>query len=372
MPPPPGADVAMHALHRVARYLVSDAGADVGGALAVLGLALDADAVAFAPAGDLGGGARAWTRDPAAHRHAPDSPAPPRTRTTAGRGGGHLDLPVVAADGRTIGTIRVEGGAAADLAGGPGALVGDVIAAHLGRPAAPPDERAARDVVEALDAERERIGQDLHDNVGQLLTSVRMLSEGLAEDPSLAQALGGLDETAGRIAAYAAEALDRVRSACRGLVPPPFPAGGVAGALADLAEHADALGPARCEFQHDAGADLADPDAALQAYRIAQEAVANALRHAGATAVQIRLGRDAGRVVVEVADDGVGFAADAERGRSLGLPGMARRARSVGATLDVGPRPGGGTTVRAAFPAPPPSASNTPGPDAHGRDSGDG
>ncbi len=203
-----------------------------------------------------------------------------------------------------------------------------------------------RRLVNVLEDQQERIGRDLHDSVGQLLTGVRMLSEGLAR-----RAEGGAEEeTAARIAAYSAEALDRVRAICHGLVPPHLYSEGAAGALAELVEHVDALGSVRCVFRQDPSADLSDPAAALQAYRVVQEAVSNALRHSGARVIWVYLGQDEGDVVVEVEDDGVGFELSADRARSIGLYGMSRRASSVGASLAIETTPGAGTTVRLTFP----------------------
>lgn len=203
-----------------------------------------------------------------------------------------------------------------------------------------------RQLVSVLEEQQERIGRDLHDSVGQLLTGVRMMSGGLA-----AQAAGTeLAETAARIAAYSGEALDRVREICHGLVPPQLYSEGAAVALAELADHVDRLGPVRCVFRQDDHADLRDPEAALQAYRIVQEAVSNALRHSGGETVWVTLGDDGPDVVVEVEDDGRGFELDGDRARSIGLYGMSRRAGSVGALLAVETSPGAGTTVRATFP----------------------
>ena len=203
-----------------------------------------------------------------------------------------------------------------------------------------------RSMVAVLEDQQERIGRDLHDSVGQLLTGVRMLAEGLAEATSGT----GLAGTASRIATYSAEALDRVREICHGLVPPQLYSEGAAGALAELVEHVDALGPTRCLFRREGAADVYDPDTALQVYRVVQEALSNALRHAGAEVVWVYLGRDGGDIVLEVEDDGVGFTPNADRSRSIGLYGMARRANSVGALLAVETEPGAGTTVRLTLP----------------------
>ncbi len=203
-----------------------------------------------------------------------------------------------------------------------------------------------RSMVGVLEEQQERIGRDLHDSVGQLLTGVRMLSEGLA----LQNAGHESETTVARIAAYSAEALDRVRAICRGLVPPQLYSEGAVGALDELVDHVDALGPVRCTFRHDGRTDLYDPDAALQVYRIAQEALSNALRHANAETVWVYFGRDEDDLIVEIEDDGQGFVLDAERAHSIGLYSMHRRAHSIGATLAIETRPGGGTTVRVTLP----------------------
>ena len=203
-----------------------------------------------------------------------------------------------------------------------------------------------RGMVAALEDQQERIGRDLHDSVGQLLTGVRMLSD------SLATRYAGQDgaDTASRVGTYAAEALDRVRAICRGLVPPQLYNEGAATALAELVTHVDALGPTRCVYRHDGHADLHAPDAALQLYRIAQEALSNALKHAQAETVWVYFGYDDDDLVMEIEDDGRGFVLDAQRARSIGLYSMMRRAHSTGASLVIETRPGAGTTVRVSIP----------------------
>lgn len=203
-----------------------------------------------------------------------------------------------------------------------------------------------RSMVAVLEDQQERIGRDLHDSVGQLLTGVRMLSEGLVEQHAAQDSA----MTVSRIAAYSAEALDRVRAICRGLVPPQLYSEGAVGALDELVDHVDALGPTRCVFRHDGQTDLYDPDAALQVYRIAQEALSNALRHANAETIWVYFGRDEDDLTVEIEDDGIGFVLDAERAHSIGLYSMHRRAHSIGATFAIETRPGAGTTVRATLP----------------------
>jgi signal transduction histidine kinase len=90
---------------------------------------------------------------------------------------------------------------------------------------------------------------------------------------------------------------------------------------------------------------------ALTAYRIVQEALTNVARHAEAKHVTVRLGTQAGALLLEITDDGAGIRADtADSPRSFGIMGMRERALAHGGALEVGPSPGGGTVVRATIP----------------------
>jgi PAS domain S-box-containing protein len=202
-----------------------------------------------------------------------------------------------------------------------------------------------RSMVAALEEQQERIGRDLHDSVGQLLTGVRMLSENLAARYADTDAA----PTAARVVTYATEALDRVRTICRGLVPPQLYDEGAAAALAELVSHIDALGLVQCAFRHDGRADLTDPESSLQFYRILQEATTNALKHAQARHIWVYFGYDDDDIVLEIEDDGVGFAYDRDRAHSIGLYSMHRRANSVGGRLAVETQPGAGTTIRVSL-----------------------
>jgi signal transduction histidine kinase len=95
-------------------------------------------------------------------------------------------------------------------------------------------------------------------------------------------------------------------------------------------------------------------EASGEVFRIAQEALQNALRHAAAGHIRVELGAESGRLVLTVADDGTGFdtaAIAAVRGRRLGLTSMEERATGLGGRLAIASRPGAGTTVRLEVPA---------------------
>lgn len=205
-----------------------------------------------------------------------------------------------------------------------------------------------RRMVAVLEEQQERIGRDLHDSVGQLLTGIRMLSENLGSryfDPSDK----GFAATK-KVTTFAEEALQRVREICRGLVPPQLYQEGLASALRALAANMDSLSEVRCVFVHQGHADIEDYDAKLQLYRMTQEAINNALKHAQPSHVWIRFIHTHELFTLEIEDDGEGFDVDHSTGKSLGLYSMKRRASSIRATLTIDSEPGVGTMVRATLP----------------------
>ena len=205
-----------------------------------------------------------------------------------------------------------------------------------------------RRMVAVLEEEQERIGRDLHDSVGQLLTGIRMLSENLgrryfAEDSEGAAA-------AGKVTAFAEEALQRVRDICRGLVPPQLYQEGLAAALQGLTASLDALSDVRCTFIRRADVDVEDDETKLQLFRIAQEAANNALKHANAHHIWIRLVVQDHALTLEVEDDGEGFDTERLERTSIGLYSMKRRASSIRATLSIESSEELGTMVRVSLP----------------------
>ncbi len=197
--------------------------------------------------------------------------------------------------------------------------------------------------------ERGRLARELHDAVAQKLFSIRAKARAAsvlaARDP--ARAAAEMDS----VAALSGEAHAELRAVISGLAPPDLGECGLAESLRRYAalagrahgvtvrftaEDIPALGPAR--------------DAA--AYRIAQEALHNALRHSGAAGIEISLHRTVRRVILEVTDDGRGFSPDAPAS-GLGLTSMRERAAAIGAALSISSTPGSGTKVTLAIPPEP-------------------
>jgi two-component system, NarL family, sensor histidine kinase UhpB len=204
--------------------------------------------------------------------------------------------------------------------------------------------RAGSAALRAQEEERTRVARDLHDEVNQSLTGLLLRLEAAREaaPPALE---GELAETK----ALANQAMTELLSLARQLRPTALDDLGLAAAVGGQVEQ---LGRGEIETSLKVEGDFSDlgGDAQLVVYRVAQEALSNAARHSGAGRVEVRLRRAGfGGVVLEVADDGRGFAFD-ESQRGLGIAGMRERALLIGAELTIESRPGRGTTVRLTVP----------------------
>ncbi len=204
-------------------------------------------------------------------------------------------------------------------------------------------------------SERNRLALDLHDVVSQKLFSVMLTAEAAAtqldRDPAAAR------EQVDRVRALAGDALDELRSLILGLRPPELERDGLELTVQKTAEMLGRVHNVEVELIADEmfaagnGGDngLRTGEYDLALLRIIHEALHNAVRHARASRIVVRLGGDG----VEVTDDGVGFEPRrAElRSRHLGLTSMEERARELGGRLEIRSAPGAGTTVRLTVPA---------------------
>jgi signal transduction histidine kinase len=193
--------------------------------------------------------------------------------------------------------------------------------------------------------ERSRLARDLHDAVSQKLFSLRARARAAAvlADRDPARATAEMEA----VAQLGAEAHAELRAVIDGLAPPELSEAGLAESLrryAVLAGRAHGVTVRFCATELPVLEE--QQEAAL--YRVAQEALHNALRHAGAHEITMALSRSPRRVVLEVTDDGCGFAPGAPGG--LGLASMRGRAEATGGSLAIRSAPGAGTTVRLAVP----------------------
>lgn len=200
----------------------------------------------------------------------------------------------------------------------------------------------------AEEDERKRIARELHDDTAQSLAALMLRLRLARGQPDAAERDRMLEE----LRAELAEALERIRRFARGLRPPALDELGLVPALEAHARGlAEASGiPVRVEGEPVAG--MLTPEAELALYRIAQEALSNAIRHASPTRVDVEIRRRDGRVVLTVRDDGRGFQLEEARGGErpgLGLFGMEERAAYLGGRVEIRSRPGRGTVVRATI-----------------------
>ena len=196
-------------------------------------------------------------------------------------------------------------------------------------------------VVDTLHQERRRIGQLLHDDLGQRLTGISLMATAVANRAEAERS--AVASIARGTAGHCAEALDQVRKVAHGLATLEDIGGALSQALAHLARTLSIPGEVTVTVEVD-GASL-PARVETQLYRVAQEAATNAVRHGGARNVAIHWWADAGLRQLEIRDDGKGFDPENAR-RGLGLRGIYDRATYLGASLDVDSRPGGPTTIR--------------------------
>jgi signal transduction histidine kinase len=207
--------------------------------------------------------------------------------------------------------------------------------------------RFEREIVSISEKERSEIGADLHDGLGQQLTAIELICTGLKEDvgelrPDLLRRLEQMGQ-------MLREAISQTRVLARGLVPINQDPEALTIALAELAERMDSMGSVRCRFECADSSAVNDSNVSIHLYRIAQEAVNNAIKHAGAKRIAIRFGSDLGGPWLEVADDGRGLPKKQERIEGLGLRLMRHRAGVIGANLTISENSGAGVIVRCDF-----------------------
>lgn len=205
-------------------------------------------------------------------------------------------------------------------------------------------ERLEKEVLEISEREQRRIGQDLHDDLCQQLTGISLLSRSLQQ-----QLTGPVSESASKVTHLINECIEQTRRVTRGLHPVPDEPTGLQLALTALAASVSGTAHTPCVCQCPQPVPIPDQIAATNLYRIAQEAVQNALRHSGAGRIEIGLGMDETAITLSVRDDGRGIDQPTRNG-GLGLDIMRYRANSMGASLDIAPAPGGGTAVTCMLP----------------------
>jgi len=214
-----------------------------------------------------------------------------------------------------------------------------------------------RELLEISTQEQQRIGQDLHDGLGQELTGIAFLTDVLASKLR-AKNVPEADE-AKEIVGLANQAIDHTRALVRGLCPIRLAADGLVGALSELTESVQSVYGIDCRLQCDIEFAMSDYSRATHLYYIAHEAITNAIRHGKASRIIVRTqDLPQRRAELTIRDNGVGLPAERSRpGRGLHI--MTFRASALGGTVRVDPVAGGGTIVSCVFPLPVNSGEST-------------
>lgn len=201
-----------------------------------------------------------------------------------------------------------------------------------------------KEVLRVTEREQSRIGQDLHDGLGQQLTAIELMCQSLKSDiQSIRPDLAGQVD---RMCEFLREATAQTRSLAHGLTPFLLDASGLQAALAHLVERTNSMGQVKCRFKCPTPVTLDDSDAALHLYRIAQEALNNALKHARAREIVVTLSAAGnGTLIVKVSDNGRGLPSARRSDAGLGLQVMKHRAEAIGGELTIASVKGEGTTV---------------------------
>lgn len=202
--------------------------------------------------------------------------------------------------------------------------------------------RLEREIAGVADDERRRLSQELHDGVCQQVTAALLRSQVLGRRAKRGGTLSDGDFQA--LSSLLGEAIGDMRSIARGLCPLDPDPEALAPALRALAKRTQETAEVRCEFT--ATGDIRIPDTAMaqHLYRIAQEALSNAVRHAKAARISIELSGNANELLLQIEDDGVGLPAELPTG-GMGMRTMAYRAKILGGELTIAPASPGGTCV---------------------------
>jgi len=205
-----------------------------------------------------------------------------------------------------------------------------------------------REVLNISEREQRRIGRDLHDDLGQRIAGAWMRASVVQR--SLMKHGAPEVEGVAEVAALLGEALNCTRALARGLHPVAPQEGGLVVALRQLVERGRALFDKDCHFRLRGECGLDDPEVATHLYRIAQEALSNAVRHGQATRIEVGLEKLPGELQLRIDDDGLGLENAGVRQDGMGLRIMHYRADLIGAKLEIVRCQPRGTSVRCRLP----------------------
>jgi signal transduction histidine kinase len=209
-------------------------------------------------------------------------------------------------------------------------------------------QRLEEEILQVSEREQRRIGHELHDSLCQHLTGTALAGQVLGERLAAKSLPEAAD--ADKVVELVEEGITLARNLARGLYPVEMEAEGLMAAFQDLADNLTKGARVRCIFECEAPVLMHDDAAATHLYRIAQEAVRNAIQHGKPKRIGITLAEQNGLVTLTVEDDGVGVPETAQKSGGLGVQIMAHRAAMIGGSFAIEPAPTGGTIVTCSIP----------------------
>jgi signal transduction histidine kinase len=208
--------------------------------------------------------------------------------------------------------------------------------------------RLEKELLEIGERGQRQIGHDLHDGLGQHLTATAFASQVLAgqlESKSLPEAAD-----AKHLVKMVEEAISLTRTFARGLQPVEMEAEGLTDGFQELARNVSERFKVSCEFECRESVLLQDAARSTHLYRIAQEAITNAIKHGRAKFINVSLEKNRDAITLTITDDGSGLPENARHGEGMGLRIMAYRAGMIGATFNIERMPDSGTRVTCKLP----------------------
>jgi two-component system, NarL family, sensor histidine kinase UhpB len=209
--------------------------------------------------------------------------------------------------------------------------------------------RLEAEIARAIEREQLRLGQELHDGLGQQLTGIGYMLSTLQEK------LGRetiQSKEAARLQTLLQQSVDQTKHLAKGFYPVDLERLGLLVALEEITRNTVLPSQATCVVESDGNplyADLKGP-VAIQLFRIAQEATHNAIKHASPKRIVIRIAIEQGKIILTVKDDGAGLPPDLDKSQGMGLRIMRYRANAIGGELDVRNDPAGGVIVSCSVP----------------------
>ena len=209
-------------------------------------------------------------------------------------------------------------------------------------------ERLEKELLEISEREQQRIGHDLHDSLCQHLAATAMAGQVLGEKLAAKSAPETAD--AKEVVKLVQDSIVMTRNLARGISPVEMEREGLITALREFAANISQLFKVHCVFDSESPPVIDDAATATHLYRIAQEAVNNAIRHGKPKQIVISLSNQKNRVELTIEDDGGGLPEDWQKNRGMGTRIMAHRAAMMGGTFSIEPNPTGGTFGKCSVP----------------------